>query len=384
MKFLAKMAEAYCIEGFEEFRIAHSRVLNQKRFQGTLCVSIHPLDYMTMSDNDCNWDSCMSWQKPGEYRMGTVETMNSKNIIVAYLKSNDDMKISAEHTWNNKRWRELFIVQPELVTGIKGYPYCDKMLEDEVFTMLLELQQENMKEWEWDSTPTTVSNSDALPLQNSCPLKLYIHHNIMYNDFSGHHKSYIGKKMYEYANKFDVQFNPCYFDISLSGPTVCMCCGEDWTHRYQDFNTEYVMCPHCAGEYTCQECGEYICSDDLIYFSDDEDAIICRWCAERVGNICQGCMDWQFDCHMNDIYPNHLGEVDIYNPVHLCDWCIENETLRNDIGPIEYKPISRAHYGNRYQANTRNFSDTGFHFFGWFGDRIVKMREEIASEEEEN
>ena len=55
MKMLSKIANIFDLNGFEEFRLKHSMVLNRKKFKGTVCLSIHPLDYMTMSDNDCDW-----------------------------------------------------------------------------------------------------------------------------------------------------------------------------------------------------------------------------------------------------------------------------------------------------------------------------------------
>ena len=76
MKALAKIAEAYDIDGFEDFRICHSLVHNQKKIAGDITLSIHPFDYWTMSDNDCDWDSCMNWTNFGGYRQGTIEMMN--------------------------------------------------------------------------------------------------------------------------------------------------------------------------------------------------------------------------------------------------------------------------------------------------------------------
>ena len=72
MKVYNKFATAFGIAGFDEYAVAHSQILNTTNLKGTLCLSIHPLDYMTMSDNDSNWTSCMSWKNGGEYRQGTV------------------------------------------------------------------------------------------------------------------------------------------------------------------------------------------------------------------------------------------------------------------------------------------------------------------------
>ena len=43
-KVLGKIAREFNLEGYEEFRIAHSQCLNQKKLTGELCISIHPLD----------------------------------------------------------------------------------------------------------------------------------------------------------------------------------------------------------------------------------------------------------------------------------------------------------------------------------------------------
>ena len=92
-RVLGKIADAYDLDGYEDFRLAHSRVLNDKKVSGTLCLSIHPMDYMTMSDNESGWESCMNWQNNGCYRQGTVEMMNSPMVVVGYLKAKNDMYV---------------------------------------------------------------------------------------------------------------------------------------------------------------------------------------------------------------------------------------------------------------------------------------------------
>ena len=78
------------MESYDDFRCKHSVITNDKVVNSTLVFSIHPLDFMTMSDNRLNWESCMSWMENGCYSLGTVEMMNSNNVICVYLKSNTD------------------------------------------------------------------------------------------------------------------------------------------------------------------------------------------------------------------------------------------------------------------------------------------------------
>ena len=67
LKILRKLTEYYdmSMDDYEEFRLEHSRILNNKKLKGTLCLSIHPLDFFTMSDNENHWESCMSWKNNG-------------------------------------------------------------------------------------------------------------------------------------------------------------------------------------------------------------------------------------------------------------------------------------------------------------------------------
>ena len=136
-KLLEKLdAPQDIMDYYEKFRIAHSMCLNQKRLEGDLCLSIHPLDFMTMSENDSGWSSCMNWDG-GEYHLGTVECMNSPNVVVAYL---DNVAVPMDMfntTWTNKMWRQLLCFTPEILLGNKQYPYSSEELQEEAMNWLL-------------------------------------------------------------------------------------------------------------------------------------------------------------------------------------------------------------------------------------------------------
>ena len=97
----------------EKFITTLSMLNQNNKMSGTLCVSIHPMDYYTMSDNSYDWCSCMSWSNDGEFKCGTLEMCNSKNIVVAYLKGSEKFE-----GWNSKRWRELFYIDEDIILGI--------------------------------------------------------------------------------------------------------------------------------------------------------------------------------------------------------------------------------------------------------------------------
>lgn len=371
IKMLSKIAKAFNLNGFEEFRLAHSMVLNQKHFKGTLCLSIHPLDYMTMSDNDCDWDSCMSWKNGGEYRLGTVEMMNSPCVIVAYLKAEKNMQLfynDKSITWNNKRWRELFVVTPELITAIKGYPFNDDNLHDLVFEWLLDLTKNSLVFNGYYPTKYNIKNGAVVNIEG-LDVRIDLQFHAMYNDYYSLHPGYFSSQIFKHGDGFQ---------LLVSGETECMICGEDYTQDYNDLDTESLICPECSGLRRCPECGEYLDINDFVEL--DNDGYMCRWCADRYTSICDGCNAVYHNNSLIDVYLCHLDSVDMNSSICLCENCFNNSNIERSLGPIEYKrrnPWS-VFAPKVYQVDSKNFDIDGFHMFGFYGSSLDEMLEEIS------
>ena len=222
------------LEHQEDFRTEVSVVLTQKKLTGELCLSIHPLDYATMSDNDHNWSSCMSWQETGCYCAGTVEMMNSEAVLVGYLASGD-MAIGYNR-WNSKMWRELFIVSPKMICGVKGYPYQSPGLVEASLKVIAKLAKENLG-WEYDDKVIPFEHAnwfdyahkEGEPEHEYC---LSFKTDTMYNDF-GTITHYCSIASNWDGNK-DENGGRKKFVFNYSGPRQCMNCGsldEDFDER---------------------------------------------------------------------------------------------------------------------------------------------------------
>lgn len=287
VKILGKIAQAYNIAGFEEFRLAHSRILNQKMMKGELCLSIHPMDYMTMSDNDCDWDSCMSWRNGGCYRRGTVEMMNSNCVVVAYLRASEDMRFYDKY-WNNKKWRQLFIVTPECIVGVKGYPYCHDGLADACINWMAELAAENLK-WEYKPTVYDMDHEHWFKVDGeSWKFRFYTH--TMYNDFGA------------CSHRIRVAMNPesvyeHMYTIDYSGEEVCMWCGDSCA----DFDGEEPLtCSRCSDYIWCSCCEERVSSDGAV---EVDGTWYCRYCYD---DHVMECPISQTEHHEGDMVTLHL------------------------------------------------------------------------------
>jgi hypothetical protein len=253
---LGKIAEAFNLKGFEEFRLEHSLLVNQKNLYGTLCLSIHPLDYMTMSDNDEGWDSCMSWTDVGDYRSGTIEMMTSKCVVVAYLK-NDERDYcpkelrNCDWSWNSKRWRELYVVTEDVITNVRPYPFVNEDLTKIALNTLRDLAKKNLG---WNSYTNKVAE---LPHRDE-DLRFAFETGNMYNDFDN-----------------DDFVNYGFWNPNLpngthwtyySGPLVCMYCGNQ--PDYMENNN--LICDDCDNRVMCWNCGDRHPAELMTYTEDGE------------------------------------------------------------------------------------------------------------------
>lgn len=288
MKALRKIADAYDIPGFEDFRLKCSQALNCKSLKGTLCLSIHPMDYMTMSDNDCSWTSCMSWQDRGCYRVGTVEMMNSPMVVVAYLKSEEDMNIR-DYTWNSKKWRTLIVLTGDAIVSIKGYPYQHDGLAGMAMSWLAELSNENWEShYDLAEAPKRVDIRGDYLADSITHETIYNHWfktNYMYNDFGCTHHWILLDSV---SNKELPRA------ITYSGRTQCVWCGE--TH-YPEGVEENLVCSDCGGrsEYVyCPNCDTELCDEDEIIWVGDYG--YCECCVENYNFLDPTSGEWCPDC----------------------------------------------------------------------------------------
>lgn len=295
MRILAKIASAFNIEGFEEFRIAHSNIMAEAIKTGTLVLSIHPLDFMTMSNNNNDWSSCMRWDydDPGDYCQGVVEMMNSPCVIEAYIESSSNsLTLGSNFEWNSKRWRELFIVTPEVIAAIKGYPEWDKNFEKEVLNWIKELAETNLG---WSYSDSSISWA---PDDNN---NIHFHTNHMYNDFCYHHILFVAKDYEEIS-------------IDYSGVSECMVCGKT-EPNVDDMD---LACPDCYPVHYCCNCGERIMGDEY-HIIDNE--IYCSYCSEDA-NYCESCNSLTFaDCTLVELFDEELDQS--IAEAYLCDDCID-------------------------------------------------------------
>ena len=297
MKYLSKIATAFGLEGFEDFRIWQSLLTNNRKFKGKLTLSIHPMDFMTMSDNNCGWNTCMSWgyEHEGDYRFGTTEMLNSPYVVCAYLESAEPMSICNHYSWNSKKWRQLFIVRDDIIVNVKAYPYNNIILTKEVIDWLKDLVASN-----WG---VYYQNEEQIPYDDA---KFIFETDNMYNDF----------------NDTDVPRFMFYNDpekprhINYSGPMQCMICGQ----TYPDVYDNDLWCVKCDNSVVCEDCGQRLDLDTDAYELDGK--FYCSTCYEDVAFSCNYCCE---DHHEDEMYNITVVDNDKdVGYIMLCSACYDD------------------------------------------------------------
>ena len=103
-----------------------SEIIQKDKIEGYLTFSVHPLDFLSSSENTFNWRSCHALD--GEYRAGNLSYMLDSSTIMVYLKAEQDAKLPNfpdDVPWTNKKWRMLmhFNTGLDVVFAGRQYPF---------------------------------------------------------------------------------------------------------------------------------------------------------------------------------------------------------------------------------------------------------------------
>lgn len=368
--YVCDNTESKIMTAYESLRQAHSQVLNQKRIKGNLCLSIHPMDFLTMSDNDCGWTSCMGWtEDPGDYRLGTVEMMNSNCVIIAYVEASEDMELCGT-TWNNKRWRQLYIVNKDMIVGNKQYPYHSDELQGVAIKWIRELM---MKEYGYGPYPeeaVLMKNQDCTVIgEHTYNFRLYTCN--MYNDLYGQKLAYIATQ----------NINPDeLYELCFSGPAICAGCGD-----YIDYcdNASEVTCLGCSGGWICEYCGDRHREYEEYWIVDGK--VCCEYCYENDMFKCGVCGDIHNSDHMTSIHINIRNTDNEYLKQHfnnvyqidICELCLEDDDTKEIFGEL-YEDSGEKEF------DITQITDEGLEslFYSWHTTKFLKTVRDASCDEE--
>lgn len=286
-----------------------SRIIQEDKIEGKLCVSVHPLDFLSLSENSHHWRSCHSLD--GEYRSGNLSYMTDKSTVICYLKSEeDDFLPRFPFKWNSKKWRTLiyFSADRSMLMAGRQYPFFAETGLDFIVNKLLPesglLPKEFCIDWHHNYLESmSLDNGETVNLQPYIPIGgALISIQDLVTDLSRLHYN-------------DLLYSSCYT------PYYAYLKHEDWMWTW-DMPTGFtspstrffiggeVPCPHCERDsitmneaMCCDSCYEDeddenydiaycdICGNSMLYDDSEwvDGSILCPHCYETLTSTCDRC-----------------------------------------------------------------------------------------------
>jgi len=294
-----------------------SILIQENKIEGKVCISVHPLDFISCSENRYNWHSCHALD--GEYRAGNLSYMVDSSSIICYIKGENDVilpNFPASVPWNNKKWRMWMYLADEhnaLMAG-RPYPFAIGGILDYLSNTLFDLLRFHRYNWtQWhhdilrdykytDGTEETVRCNDLLVIGGEfiSRYKLITDvSNLHYDDLL--HSSYY-TPWYCWRTTTQEQIH-----WTIGGEVNCLSCG-----KRHIVNHEVMQCDWCYDgddDYdTCAICGQRHHNDDMYWVGDDH---VCSRCYD---NNCVSCARCGENMYTEDAYyDEETGEYYCYH-----------------------------------------------------------------------
>ena len=312
-----------------------SMIIQQNVVSGRLCFSVHPLDYLSLSENIHNWRSCHALD--GDYRSGNMNYMMDENTVVCYLRAEKQAILPhfpEDVIWNSKKWRVLVFfsddeqmifmgrqypffsnsgieiikekILPEIIAGSEWDNFHEPVRINEAYDTYSRSKIETggwpvvpigrgflpMKDLVFDGKDTYQFND---LLKSSCYTPIYSYR---YNPFGyagrtsiSTTKFHVGKKCRcPSCNTGYISFGEkmlcedCDQNENASNYFECEMCGcmtniaYEYTLPYSDMS----VCPECFSKYThtCEKCGIRDIDTYVRYRPEFNNQILCNCCTK--------------------------------------------------------------------------------------------------------
>lgn len=253
-----------------------SMIIQEDKISGTLCFSVHPLDFLSASENTYHWRSCHALD--GDYRAGNLSYMVDKSTIICYLRKPGEEEqlpnFPEDVKWNNKKWRMLIFLSDDWNAMFAGrqYPFFSPTALDMVQLGLLNSLGKTDRFW----TPWYDDYITALPRKGT----------YNYDDCELRDRVIaMGGQLYEMRKLVKDCPNPLHFNDLLKSSYYIPY--YSW-NRYRCDNAKFhigdrVPCPCCNGKGELQHPFSLMCDPCELTFGEgsDERFAYCGCCERR-------------------------------------------------------------------------------------------------------
>lgn len=234
---------------FEKWSNNISDIITRNYVESKLVLSIHPADFLTLSDNASDWTSCLSWKDDSAGKCGCVEMMNNKYAVVAYLTNGKKFFGNIP----NKTWRTLIYVNKYILLSGRAYPFSNDEITKVALKKMRGLVFNNLK-WKYQYGLERYYDGLLPAVHKSKFIQGHLQFDFitMYDDITWSRETgFYCYRNYSVDKKCRSGYNS-YSRLFRSQKPTCLCCGKDMYPMMMD------------GWLTCINCGQKQQVDTLL------------------------------------------------------------------------------------------------------------------------
>lgn len=250
-----------------------SMLIQELTAKGVAVISIDPIDYFTMSENNSNWQSCHALG--GCYRTGTISYLQDPTSTISYVKPKTDIEVhygdNKVITYSNKTWRQIVLFSSKLTyaTQLRQYPNYNSANCETVGKMTIKvLEQLNGVKYKIDTKNAECGEQSFIRMHNCYESGRYCYNDLTHEAFEYCYWIHpADEDSFDYSKYHDTQ------DYCRVGTIVkCLCgCGRETGHSETlFFSTE------CIRTGTPRELQETFSAPEPVQFMFTNDDLVVR------------------------------------------------------------------------------------------------------------
>lgn len=281
-RIINKLCQKFGIDRHERYNSVFARLadsLNPIVIQKTGVLSVHPCDFLEMSNKDSTWESCHKLNGGG-YQAGCLSYMTDGASMIFITV---DENVHSDFHKAPRLAREIFCYANYVLLQSRLYP-SDDSGQMQLYRGLVQ---------------SAIADCLGTPnLWSVLKQQRQVNEYLETTEYSRHFPDY----EYGFGIVCLLKGAPEHGIITIGHRSICVCCGELFDQR------NAIKCG-CAGMVVCQDCGETVPAGNARYI---EGAYHCNSCL----HICADCGQM--------IHGEMFGAFNSHDqPVEICESCHE-------------------------------------------------------------
>lgn len=332
-RIINAICKRYKLDQHPEYNARFARLadsLNPIQVKRTALLSVHPCDYLEMSNRNNSWSSCHCLDN-GEYHGGTLSYMNDECSMIFYTVDDD---VTGDFYAVPKRTRQVFCYNNGILLQSRLYPQTD---DNEARDMYRNIVQRTVADCLKRTNLWTLKREHDEVLHRVCTHDDALH----YHDYEyKHYKPNISLLKDDGVGEDDTilightaycldcaepvgETNTIYCDgCSDDGYIICDDCGRRVHEEDVHYIDGYYYCDQCCSY--CEACDEYTTGETTgVHNSNGSTHYVCQSCLAENYRYCENCKEYYFENAGHDTQDGFCCNDCIEANYCVCDGCGE-------------------------------------------------------------